>query len=365
MVLCYQSLQKIIEGAKPMIHSAHSLEKHIQPASIDVPVSDRCFRVSVSALPSHGRLMTSLLKRFKMYEFEIKKEGALLEKGMTYIIPLDMNLSLSEQFQAKFSPKSTIGRNDLFVRTITENGEEFDVTEFGYNGPLYLEVTPLSFHSTLYPFVPLNQMRIIDNKSISLSDEELAILHSKFGIVRDREGRPIEALIKNNSLYLHLDLSDKAQTAGYESLKNPEQSIHIGRKEVDDKDEFFRRIKSTPHGDVICHPDSFYLLYTKERIVIPPCVCATLEEYSVNMGEFRSHYAGFFDNGFGGEIGTCGVLEFRPRDLPVTLYDDQLICRMTFYRTDEIPNKLYQVGANSYTGCGPRLAKNFIGFENW
>jgi dCTP deaminase len=365
MVLSYQSLKKIMSGVNPMIHCPESfVEKCLQPASLDIPLSDRCYRMSVSALPNNGHTMAELLKRFGMYDFELKKEGGLLEKGLTYILPLSVSLSLSEQFRAIFSPKSTTGRNDVFARSETENGNAFDMTVFGYNGQLYLEVTPLSFHCVVYPFESLTQMRITTADDDCLSNEELAVLHSQYGIVRDQNDNVANATIRNNSLYLHLDLSNSAQTAGYESLTNPEVYIHLGSKEVDVKEEFWRRIRPTSHGDLILYPDSFYLLSTRERIVIPPNVCATMQEYSVGMGEFRSHYAGFFDNGFGGDKGTQGVLEFRARDLPVRFSDNQRICRLVFYKTDEVPEKIYGKGSH-YTGSGPRLAKNFINYLEW
>lgn len=362
MVLSHQSLRKIIGGDFPMIRSTVSLEKNIQPASLDVPISNRCYRVSVSALPDNRYSMSTLLKRFSKYDFELRPEGGALDRGMTYILPLSVELALSSQFRAIFSPKSTTGRNDVFVRVLTENGRMFDVTPSGYKGPLYLEVTPLSFNSFVYPFEPLAQMRVTTGNETRLTNAEIAILHSQYGIVRDRDGKPIDAEIGDNGLYLHLDLSNLGTTAGHESQQNPEDSVHLGKKEVDEKSEFWRRIKPTPHGDLILHPNSFYLLSTRERIVIPPNVCATMEEYSVSMGEFRSHYAGFFDNGFGGEEGTHGVLEFRSRDLSIRFCDGQPICRLVFYKTDEVPDTLY--GGN-YTGFGPKFAKNFKDFSEW
>jgi len=216
MVLCHQSLKKIIDGLNPMIHFPENLlEKCLQPASLDIPLSDRCYRVSVSSLPNNGHTMSELLKRFTMYDFELKKEGGLLEKGMTYVLPLSVKLSLSEQFKAMFSPKSTTGRNDVFARVITESGKTFDSTVFGYNGQLYLEATPLSFHCMVYPSESLTQMRLTTANDSRLSNEELAVLHSEYGIVRDQNGDVADAVIGDNSLYLHLDLSNGAPTAGH------------------------------------------------------------------------------------------------------------------------------------------------------
>ena len=360
MVLSYQSLSKIITGAQPMILSAVDLDKLIQPASLDVPVGKKCYRVSVSVSPSKNRPVSSLLKRFSFYDFEVKSEGAMLEKSMTYIIPLGIELSLANQFRATFSPKSTTGRNDVFVRVLTEDGEEFDQTSFGYSGMLYLEVTPLSFGIKIYPSQCLTQMRVEDGSNQILSDEELSILHSEHGIVRNEEGEPIPAVIENGALYLHLNLASRKTPIGYASVENPESIAHTGVKGKDSKNKFWRELLLSEHNDLTLTPNSFSLLYTKERIVIPSCVAATMQEYSVGMGEFRTHYAGFFDPGFGGDKGTYGVLEFRPHTLSVCLRDGQAVCRMVFYKVDQVPEMLYSAMGN-YVHVGPNLPKNIEG----
>lgn len=364
MVLSYQSIRKIIGGAQPMIHSDIPLDSFLQPASLDLPISDRCYRVSVSTAPKEGEHIEELLKRFKMYEFEIKSEGATLERGMTYILPLEVSLSLSSAFRASFSSKSTSGRNDLIASHLSDSNPEMNITVFGYEGKLYVEATPLSWHTIVYPRKPLTQMRIHTADDKPLSSEELALLHAEYGIVRDKDGKPARAVIGDNALYLHLDLT--GERVGHESMVNPEASVHLGQKEVDEYDELFRPIRLTPHGDAILHPAGFYLLPTKQRIVIPPTVCAVMEQYSPNLGEFSSHEAGFFDNGFGGEGGTQGVLEIHVnKQKAIRVWDGRPICRMVFYRTDYVPELLYSVGKNNYIGSGPSLPKNIKNYQRW
>lgn len=363
-VLCYQSMKKLIRGAKPMIQSVCSLDDHIQPASLDVPIGNRCFRVSVSSSPKNGESVEELIKRFAMYDFEIKEKGTLLERGMTYVIPLVVSLNLSKQFRANFSSKSTTGRNGLFARNLSDANSELNLTVAGYRGKLYVEASPLRFYTIIYPYQPLTQMRIITADTKSLSNEELAILHAEYGIVRDKEGNPVNPCISDGSIQLHLDLTGKS--AAYESIVNLDSSIHLGKKEVDKREDFWRPVRLNQHGDVILHPGSFYLFATKERIFIPPTVCAFMEEYSSSLGEFSSHEAGFFDNNFGEDGGTQGVLEIHPNRMPIRFWDGRPVCRMAFYRTDEIPEVLYgkQRGSH-YVGSGPSLAKNYERYWEW
>ncbi len=364
MVLSRQSLKKLIGGAHPMINSFISLEQHLQPASLDLPIGNQCYEVSVSSPPREGESVESLLDRFALSNFQLGRDGTMLKRGSTYVIPLAVDLKLAPDFRAHFSSKSTTGRNGLFARNLSDGSPKLDVTTYGYQGKLYVEVSPLRFNTTIYTGTPLTQMRLVSRKSVALTNEELAILHSEHGIVRGKQGKPIEATIQDGALYLHLDLTGKC--AGYESIANPEESVHIGKKEVDDRDSFWRPIRLSRHGDTVLHPQSFYLFATRERVFIPPEVCAFMEDYSPNLGEFSSHEAGFFDNYFGAGGGTQGVLEVHLGRMPIRFWDGRPVCRMVFYRTDEVPVVLYgEAGGSHYIGAGPRLAKNFKGFQDW
>jgi dCTP deaminase len=366
MVLSYQSLKSVIGGAQPMITSSIPLisekpdEEYVQPASLDLPIGNRCYRVSVSSAPKDGESVEALINRFALYDFEIKPEGALLERGMTYLIPLDVDLALSPEFRARFSSKSTTGRNGLFARKLSNADSRRDVTIYGYEGKLYAEVSPLRFHTHVYPGKPLTQMRLESRNSVPLTTEELTLLHAKYGIVRDKNGEPAKAVIADGALYLHLDL--KGDVAGYASILNMKDAVHVGKTQVDDRELFWEPVRLTKEGDTVLQPPTFYLFATAERIYIPPCVCAYMEDYSAILGEFSSHEAGFFDNSFGHGGGTQGVLEVHPNRMPLVLSHGQPVCRMVFYRTDQVPEKLYH---GHYTGSGPRLAKNYKNYREW
>ncbi len=365
MVLSEQSLRKLITGVQPMIKSELDLSQFLQPVSLDLPIGNRAFRISVSTVPQHGEEVIALIKRFRKYDFEIPPSGAVLEKGMVYIIPIDVQLKLERGFVAHFSSKSTSGRNDQGVAHLSNSNPEINITSPGYCGELYLEVVPMSWDTTVYPHTALTQMRIHTSDTKPLTGYELAILHSEYGIVRDKNGNPMSPVISNDSVLLHLDLS--GDRVGHESIRNPDGTVHLGMKEVDPYENFFRPITKTSQGDVILHPDGFYLLATKERIYIPPNVCAVMEQYSSTLGEFSTHEAGFFDSGFGSEGGTQGVLEVHVyKQKAVRFWDGRPVCRMVFYRTDEIPESVYgaQRGSN-YVGSGPRLQKNIIGYQKW
>lgn len=365
MVLSYQSLKKLITGVQPMIHSDLDLLDFLQMASLDLPIADRVYRMSVSTVPKNGECVKTLIDRFKMYEFEIKPEGALLEHEMVYIIPLKISLSLSKEFYASFSSKSTSGRNDQSASHLSNANPEMNITVLGYEGELYLEVMPMSWHTTIYPHTALSQMRIHTADSKPLSNTELSLLHAEYGIVRDSNGNPTDPIIANDSLRLHLDLS--VDRVGHESVRNPDNSVHLGKKELDEYDDFFRPIKKTSQGDIILHPDGFYLLATKERVFIPPNVCAVMEQYSTTLGEFSSHEAGFFDNNFGDGGGTQAVLEVHiNKRKSVRFWDGRPICRMVFYRTDEVPEILYgRERGSHYVGSGPSLPKNIKNYSKW
>ncbi len=363
MVLSHQSLKKLINGEKPMISSFLPLNEQIQPASLDLPMGNHCHRVSVSSAPKEGESVEALLERFAMYNFQLRGDGTLLERGMTYVIPLSVNLNLSSDFRAIFSAKSTTGRNGLFARNMSDGNSKLDMTVYGYKGRLYVEVSPLRFHTVIYPGKAITQLRIASNKSAPLTNEELAILHAEKGIVRDKDGKAAEAVISDGALYLHLDLT--GQCAGYESIVNTEESVHLGQEEVDDRENFWRPVRVTK-GDTVLYPPSFYLFKTKERIYIPPNVCAFMEDYSANLGEYSTHEAGFFDNSFGEGGGTQGVLEVHPSRMPIRFWDGRPVCRMVFYKTDEVPDKLYGPQSGShYIGAGPRLAKNYKNYWEW
>jgi dCTP deaminase len=336
----------------------NDLERTLQTASIDCPLGRKAYRVSASGLPRAGEPVSALLQE-PLYEWDLK-EGSLLERGATYIIPLAMDLSLSSGLYGEFSPKSTTGRNDVFVHVLCDGQSRFDIAPRGYSGPLYLEVTPLSYPVQVSPRLSLTQLRVKDEE-VHLSNKEIELLHAKHGIVRDGTGTPLphKALkVQQNGIFLHVDLS--TSVVGLESLATPEQKVNLAEKDAHDPKEFWRPVRVSRDGSCVLEPGKFYLLKTKEQVLVPPECCAWMQPYDVASGEFRSHYAGFFDNGFGDKKGTVGVLEVRVHDVPFRIRDGSPICRFVFEKTDEVPELLYGSDLGStYTESGPSLAKNF------
>lgn len=362
MILATQDLKRMVFGKKPGILSEGNFkEGQIQMATVDCSLGNMAHRMKATALPSAGETIESLIEKFCSYSFEIKPEGSHLEKGACYIVKMSEYFNLPPQFRAVFSPKSSTGRCDVFVRVLSDGTNQYDETSLGYKGPIYLEITPLSFGVKITPDLEMVQFRIKPKNEKVLSDEELSILHSEHGIVYWPNGEPLgnqQIDVARNSIFLSVDLDRKV--VGFEARSNPTRFINLSKKDRYDVFDFWIPIKRPPGGELILEPGKFYLLATKERVRIPPECCAEMLPYDVSSGEFRSHYAGFFDNGFGGETGTVAVLEVRVRDVPHRLVDGQRICRMVFEMTTQIPTKLYGEGSGShYIGGGPSISKHF------
>jgi dCTP deaminase len=362
-VLSYQSLKGLIMGAHPMINISGFSDDLLQPASIDCPIGNRAYRMPAASVPRATESIADMLRDLRRYEFDLRdaKEegGTYLERGVCHIIPLEVELDLSKELYAGFSPKSTAGRNDVFVRVLTDNHSRYDVSKRGYQGKLYLEVTARSPSARVSPGLCLTQMRLKTHEEV-LNNAELARLHAEFGILRDVEGNPLPhgALkIQQDSVFLHVDLAN--QVVGLEALPCPELEVSLAIKDAHDPVEFWNPLRPRKSGAVYLVPEQFYLLRTSEYMIIPPDYCGVMKEYDVASGEFRSHYAGFFDNGFGGKNGTVGVLEVRVRDIPQRFLDGQPVCRFVFEKTDERPEKLYGRDVGSYVERGPSLGKNF------
>jgi dCTP deaminase len=354
-VLSYQSLKELVLGEGPMVKiPKHHIDELIQPASIDCPLGDVVYRVPCSRVPRDGEPVASILRNH-FFTQQIG-EGFFLEKGHTYVLPLDMELSLGKSLYGEFSPKSTIGRNDVFVRVLVDGHSRFDIAPRGYAGPLWVEATPLSYPVRISPGQSLTQMRI-KNCEEPVNNDDLERMHSRYGIVRNEIGMPFlhrNLSIRQNGIFLHADLSNPV--VGLEARDCVESVADFRCREAHDPKHFWNPVYSSKERACILSPGKFYLLRTKERVLIPPDYCAYMKPYDVASGEFRSHYAGFFDNGFGGDRGTVGVLEVRVRDIPFMVFDGQPICHFVYERTDETPEFLY--GGN-YKESGPSLAKNF------
>ncbi len=330
------------------------LPAQIQPASLDLRLGHTAYRVRASFLAGHGRKVADRLAEFEMHRVDLTA-GAVLEKGCVYVVPLMERLDLPQGIQAVANAKSSTGRLDLLTRTITDGGVEFDRVGPGYCGPLYAEICPRSFSVLVRPGMRLNQIRFREGHGV-LDDAELAALHAQTPLVSG------PASI-SEGLGFSVDLAPQTGTlVGYRAKP------HTGAIDLDlidhyDPAEFWEEVHSRD-GRIILDPGAFYILVSREAVTIPPDHAAEMAPYLAMVGEFRVHYAGFFDPGFGhsdaGGEGSRGVLEVRCHEAPFALEHGQVVGRLVYERMAEVPDQLYgrEIRSN-YQGQGLKLSKHF------
>lgn len=353
VVLSDSDLSAIITGEAPFITTSDGFSSNqIQASSLDLTIGSQVYGMGVASLPRAGGSIADLVRECQ-YSFNRDQHG-FLHRGYTYVVPLNEGLLLPEGFSAKFSPKSSTGRTDVFVRILADGVPRFDYVPEGYRGNLYLEITPLSFPILIRPGLSLVQMRI-RNGDARLSGKEIAVMHSHKGIFMDKEGKAIlthDLKLGEHGVYMHVDLD--RDVVGFVSRSNVASALSLFEEDTHDPLEFWEPIKR-PRNGLTLNPDRFYLLPTKERARIPNDICGDIAPYDASTGEFRTHYAGFFDPGFGGESGITGVLEVRGREVPHRLFDGDPICLMNFERVSPVA-KPYE---GHYQNPGPSLSKHF------
>jgi dCTP deaminase len=355
-VLPDRSLRDLIASgaiaADPAIDAAQ-----IQPASIDLRLGPVAYRVRASFLAGHGRTVADRIAEFEMHRIDLSP-GAVLEKGCVYVVPLMERLALPPGISAVANAKSSTGRLDLLTRTITDGGTEFDRIAAGYTGPLWAEICPRSFSVLVREGQRLNQIRFRDGKA-ELTDAELAALHAEVGLVSGGEA------VIDDGLGFSVDLRPASGTlVGYRAKP------HTGVIDVDRighyaPEDFWEEVH-TAEGRIILDPGAFYILVSREAVTIPPTHAAEMAPYMAMVGEFRVHYAGFFDPGFGwapaGGAGSRGVLEVRCHEAPFVLEHGQVVGRLVYERMSGPPDTLYGAGiASNYQGQGLKLSKHFRG----
>ncbi len=352
-VLPVQDLTALI-AAGGISASPAILPDQVQPASLDLRLGTVAYRVRASFLAGHGRSVASRIAEFEMHRVDLSA-GAVLEKGCVYVIPLMESLALPEGITAVANAKSSTGRLDLLTRTITDGGVEFDRIPEGYTGPLYAEVCPRSFSVLVRPGMRLNQIRFRAGQAM-LSDAELSALHAAEPLVSG------EAVIAGG-LGFSVDLRPAAgDLVGYRA-KPHTGVIDIDRVGHYPAAEFWEEVR-TKEGRIILDPGAFYILVSREAVTIPPDYAAEMAPYLAMVGEFRVHYAGFFDPGFGhnmaGGAGSRGVLEVRCHEAPFVLEHGQVVGRLVYERMARRPETLYGAGiASNYQGQGLKLSKHF------
>src|SRR5712692_3894193 len=352
-------------GAAPPI-----TDEQFQPASLDLRLGTAAYQLRASFLPVdetvQDRLGSDLAQSDLVIDRVALEPGATFQRGSVYLVPLLESLRLPPHVRGRSNPKSTTGRLDIFTRVITDRTPRFDEVRAGYAGPLYLEVSPQSFPVRVHAGLSLNQLRLLSGQT-AMSDPELARVYRASPLLHDDAGRPIpiERAVFNDGLCMGLDLSGRATDGiiGYRAHPNP-PAVDLARIGHYDPAEFWEPIKRPARDSYILEANRFYILVSKERIRVPPEFAAEMVVYDAGAGEIRTHYAGFFDPGFGygdGSIpGTKVVMEVRAREVPFMVYDGQTSFKVWFERLRSRPARVYGVGlASSYQHQTLTLSKQF------
>jgi dCTP deaminase len=338
-------------------------DAQIQPASIDLRLGPLAYRVRASFLPGKNSTVAGKLRNLALAEVDLSREP-IFEKGCVYIVPLMEELALPSEMSAKANPKSTTGRLDIFTRLITDGGEEFEKVPRGYRGKLYVEIVSRTFPIAVTSGMRLNQLRFIRGKE-RVSDKMLTSLDRQEGLVYNDDEETASRANIQQGLWIRLDLrgDNDNEIVAFKAKRNA-PVIHLNKVAFYDPEDFWEPIYGRANKGAILDPGDFYLLASKEKIRVPPSFAAEMVPFDPTIGEFRIHYAGFFDPGFGygsSDIrGTKAVLEVRAHEVPILMEDNQKVGRLIYSELMEVPKKIYgpSIGS-SYQQQGLALSKQF------
>jgi dCTP deaminase len=356
-ILPYQAL-KNMRREREIVAVPDLDANQIQPASIDLRLGEVAYRVRASFLPGPGATVDEKIKQLDTYPIDITN-GAVLERGCVYVIPLQESLSLKHGLTGFANPKSSTGRLDILTRLITDRSSAFDRIGRGYQGPLYVEVAPRTFSVVVRTGTRLNQVRFRRGSPI-IAATELQRLHAAGQLALVENGE--KNLRDGKMLPVTVDLHGAGRDSliGYRAKKHTDR-IDVERVGYYDWEEFWEPIFYRRDPPLILDPNDFYILVTREAVKIPPEFAAEMVAYETSVGEFRVHYAGFFDPGFGwGDTTSKAVLEVRSHEVPFMLDDGQTVGFLQYERMLAPPDQLYGAGMkSSYQGQSLALAKQF------
>jgi len=363
-ILPSQRLRDLIESGH-IFAARPILPEQIQPSSIDLRLGPLAYRVHASFLPNEHSTVHRKLGNYTAEAISLT-EPATLERGKVYIVPLEEELRLPSYISGRANPKSTTGRLDIFTRLITDYGQEFETVPGGYKGKLYAEIVPGTFNVIVQQGARLNQLRLSRGFPPDF-DSRLSKLDQQVNLVFQEGDIPVEASI-SGGLRFSVDLAGTSDLSviGYRARRDA-PVIDFSRIGFYDPIQFWEPIYRNQRRDLVLNPGEFYILGSREKVRIPPEFAAEMVPYDPAVGEFRIHYAGFFDPGFGygtDDIkGTRAVLEVRSHEVPFLLEDGQVVGRLVFKRLMDIPDILYGVGiGSSYQKQGLALSKHFRQF---
>ncbi len=332
-------------------------DDQIQPASLDLRLGKTAWRVRASFLPGKDAAVQLKLDRFALHQIDLTN-GAVLETGCVYIIPLLESFDLPTDISASANPKSSTGRLDIFTRVITNHAQQFDMMPAGYSGPLYLEVSPRTFPIVARTGSRLSQIRFRTGQAVLDADELLA-LHQAETLVAAEEPN-----IDGRGIAMSIDLTgDENGLVGYRGKRHT-GVVDVDKKAACDVLDYWEPIFNRGSRDIVLDPDEFYILVSREAVHVPPHHAAEMVPFDPLVGEFRVHYAGFFDPGFGhvaaGGAGARAVLEVRSHEVPFILEHGQIVGRLVYERMLKKPDALYGADLKSnYQAQGLKLSKHF------
>jgi dCTP deaminase len=356
-----QAIRKLIDQGRISASPAIA-EEQIQPASLDLRLGEIAHRVQASFLPGQLSTVEDRIRDLRMMRIDLTR-AAILEKGAVYIVPLLESVSLPADVSARANPKSTTGRLDIFTRLITDYGAEFEGVPAGYKGKLYAEIVPRTFTVAVRAGMRLNQLRFIRGKPTS-PDSVISALDEEQNLVYLDENSPIKAQVDRGLMIsVNLEAAEPTEVIAYRAKRNS-PAIELDKINHYSAEDFWD-IKHQPKNKaLILDPGDFYILASKERVRVPPEYAAEMIPIDPSVGEFRIHYAGFFDPGFGygtSDIkGTRAVLEVRAHEVPFMIEHRQVVGRLKYMRLLSRPDKIYGTDiGSSYQRQELTLSKQF------
>ena len=338
-------------------------DDQVQPASLDLRLGAKAYRMRASFLPGPRTAVAARIAELALHEIALS-DGAVLETGCVYIVPLLESLALPEAITASTNPKSSTGRLDVFTRVIADRARAFDQVEAGYAGPLYAEISPRTFPILVREGSRLSQIRFREGDA-TLDAAALAALHARERLVDSN------AADLSTGVAVSVDLSPQSNhgARGAGGIVGYRAKRHTGVIDVDrrggyDVADYWEPMAAHTSRALILDPNEFYILASKEAVQVPPDYAAEMTPFDPLVGEFRVHYAGFFDPGFGysgaGGSGSRAVLEVRSHEVPFILEHGQIVGRLVYERMMARPDRLYGQGIGSnYQAQGLKLSKHF------
>tara|TARA_Y100001970_G_scaffold238879_1_gene300405 strand:+ start:1326 stop:2399 length:1074 start_codon:yes stop_codon:yes gene_type:complete len=351
--LVYEDYQKLILDKN--ILGVKSIYNQIQPSSLDLTLSEECYEIKSSFLSSKNKI------KDRLADMIVKKidldHGAIFNKNKTYLVRLNEKLNLNDNICGLCNPKSSTGRLDIFCRTVLNYCDEYEKIPLNYFGEIFLEITCRSFNIRFQKGDSLNQMRLIFNQNNYLNDTDLIEFNKKNSILFDENNKTIVPYV-DNGLKVSVDLSMNNKINAFRANKNA-PILLFNKINVHNISDFWTSIK-LKENYLLIERDHFYILKSKEKIRIPPNMAGEMVPYDTGIGDFRVHYAGFFDPGFGNPNGSYAVLEVKTNEVPFLLEDGQTIARIKYEKLNKDSRVVYGSDIKSnYQNQGLTLSKHF------